>query len=85
MLCEVSATSVQVLDAELGKAPPLVRLTVRSQARTTLEVCDVLAVSATDASGKTSELLGVRVGRVLRVYDSETAKRVLGAARAWAK
>jgi hypothetical protein len=85
MLCEVNAASVQVLDESQAGATALARLTVRSRARSALEVCDVLVVAATDAAGKASELLGVRVGRVLRVYDGENARRVLEAVRAGAK
>lgn len=85
LLAESKPATVQLLSVEQSRAEPIVRLMVRSQADTPLEVCDLLAVAATDANGVASELLGVRVGRVLRVFDAEAARRVLASVRELSK
>jgi hypothetical protein len=72
---------VQVLTVEQALAAPILRVTAKSQANTPLETCDLLAVAATDAKGVASELLGVRVGRVLRVYDLPQTAGILAAAK----
>lgn len=85
LLAEAQPAAVQLLAVEQARAEPIMRVTVRSQTDTPLEVCDLLAVAATDAKGVASELLGVRIGRVIRVFDAEAARRVLASVRELSK
>jgi hypothetical protein len=81
LLAQSPPAAVQVLTVEQALAAPILRVTAKSQANTPLETCDLLAVAATDAKGVASELLGVRVGRVLRVYDLPQTAGILAAAK----